>query len=750
MVPTWTRHVSVAMAAVGVAGFIGSFFDAVGPVGLIVAGAAMTVFVAVATPTVPWDDPLWPRGPSGRMRAVTVAVSVELSIVGGLALLHRPWRTTGLWLLAAGAAVLLVLPVVTRRSREAGWDTDDDTGLIVLFGVPAAVLAVCVSGLWAVGVVLVVTVAWWLLCVWLAAEVRFAGILQTGDRWSRAIGVGRVMLGVLTVAGTVAAMVLPVAVAGALGLPPLDGPDRPIGTWLYGVIGGAVGFTTVLMIKLVAAPAPPAASAVPEPTDPAPVATDPAPEPTDPAPVEAAAVDLSFSGTVWRGVVGCLWIVSPVMIVGGLTGSIPDAARPAGVITAGVGTTLLAVLAAGRYRPGPAFAVVRTVTLAASLDLMAVGGLALLHQPWRTVGTWLLASGAALLLLFRFVAAVEGPSTGVYFVQDAEGNEAWGPLHDGGIVLIVGVPATLVAVFSSSWRTGGIVVCALVVCNVWFGVCGWLANGYRRARVTGFRFGMLGMVAVACGLVATALPVVVAGAFGVPPLDGAGLPREAWWYGLIAGSAGFLVALTIRLTTPSPEPIPSPDPEASLVPSSAPFSTSAFSAASAPPVPAGPVAVDLPFVETAETAMRLAVSGLPSGGRLTTGRVLAALVRTDPFLDWQRIWLHTGDPVADLPSTPDSPDAAGTPRTWRDLPVSDRLADSLRLARRIGDRYPHLPAGSTGVLALALLARRGNGAADRLLAPGTLTHADLLRLVQRDIVGSTLPNLGHLIPAAWD
>jgi hypothetical protein len=54
------------------------------------------------------------------------------------------------------------------------------------------------------------------------------------------------------------------------------------------------------------------------------------------------------------------------------------------------------------------------------------------------------------------------------------------------------------------------------------------------------------------------------------------------------------------------------------------------------------------------------------------------------------------------------------------------------------------------VLTLALLARRGNGATDRLLAFGTLTHADLLRLVQRDIIGSSLLNLGSLIPAAWD
>ncbi len=243
------------------------------------------------------------------------------------------------------------------------------------------------------------------------------------------------------------------------------------------------------------------------------------------------------------------------------------------------------------------------------------------------------------------------------------------------------------------------------------------------------------MVAVAAGLVAVTLPVAVAGTFGLPLLDGAGWPHEAWLYGVIAGSVGFIVALTIRVATPSPEQIPVP----SSSPTQAPAAPAASSpAASSPPVPTGPVTVDLPFSEAAADAMRLAVADLH------------ALVRADPFLDWQRIWLHTGDPAAELPTAPDAPDAAGTPHTWRDVPVSGRLADSMRLARRIGDQYPRLPAGSTGVLTLALLARRGNGATDRLLAFGTVTHADLLRLVQRDIIGSSLPNLGSLIPAAWE
>jgi hypothetical protein len=92
------------------------------------------------------------------------------------------------------------------------------------------------------------------------------------------------------------------------------------------------------------------------------------------------------------------------------------------------------------------------------------------------------------------------------------------------------------------------------------------------------------VVAVAAGLVAVTLPVAVAGTFGLPLLDGAGWPHEAWLYGVIAGSVGFIVALTIRVATPSLEEIPA----TGTVPSSAPAVPAASSpAASSPPVPTG-------------------------------------------------------------------------------------------------------------------------------------------------------------------
>jgi hypothetical protein len=75
-------------------------------------------------------------------------------------------------------------------------------------------------------------------------------------------------------------------------------------------------------------------------------------------------------------------------------------------------------------------------------------------------------------------------------------------------------------------------------------------------------------------------------------------------------------------------------------------------------------------------ALRLATQEHPDGQALTTGQVLAALVRVDFRADWQRIWLYTGDPVAKLRTVPD-PDPAGSPAQWpvlrRAEPAHDRL-----------------------------------------------------------------------------
>ncbi len=85
---------------------------------------------------------------------------------------------------------------------------------------------------------------------------------------------------------------------------------------------------------------------------------------------------MSISEQTRQNVVGCPWIVAIAGLVAGLIGSFFDAVRPAGLIIAAAAVTLFAVLAVGSAGSGSAFAGVKAVTVAASLDLLAAGGLA--------------------------------------------------------------------------------------------------------------------------------------------------------------------------------------------------------------------------------------------------------------------------------------------------------------------------------------------------------------------------------------
>jgi hypothetical protein len=84
---------------------------------------------------------------------------------------------------------------------------------------------------------------------------------------------------------------------------------------------------------------------------------------------------------------------------------------------------------------------------------------------------------------------------------------------------------------------------------------------------------------------------------------------------------------------------------------------------------------------------------------------------------------------------------------WAGIPLSARLTQSLWLADRIAGAY-RLRSIPTGVVALALLAHRGNGAADALLAGGAVTHRQLLTAVRTDVLRDTLPGLSRYIPDA--
>lgn len=159
---------------------------------------------------------------------------------------------------------------------------------------------------------------------------------------------------------------------------------------------------------------------------------------------------------------------------------------------------------------------------------------------------------------------------------------------------------------------------------------------------------------------------------------------------------------------------------------------------------------DLILSETVVSAMRLAATERPAGQPLTTGRVLAALARVDMTNDWQRIWLHTGEPqLLGLAAAADP--ATGLPGTreperWEGVPLSGSLAKALTSLRRICRAYRLVPAPS-GAMALALLADSSNGAARTLTSSGGVSHAKLLELVQSDLLDITLSGVGDLITA---
>lgn len=152
---------------------------------------------------------------------------------------------------------------------------------------------------------------------------------------------------------------------------------------------------------------------------------------------------------------------------------------------------------------------------------------------------------------------------------------------------------------------------------------------------------------------------------------------------------------------------------------------------------------NLMLSEAATAALRLAATQRPSDAPLTTGIVLAALARADAASDWQRLWLHSGQPddlhLADAPDTPDVPSS----RSWENVPLSPSMASALSLLERICSAYRLAPA-STGLLALAVTADPASGAAAALARAG-LPHAQLLDIIQSDLIGSQLAGLDSLI-----
>jgi hypothetical protein len=168
--------------------------------------------------------------------------------------------------------------------------------------------------------------------------------------------------------------------------------------------------------------------------------------------------------------------------------------------------------------------------------------------------------------------------------------------------------------------------------------------------------------------------------------------------------------------------------------------------------------------EVVVAAFRLAARERPPGLPLATSRILAALSRVDIANDWQHISLYTGDPlrtglgeVHDEPyrTAPASPAAGWSDEvhapdslpTWEGVPISERLVAALALVGRICDAYRLGPAPS-GAMVLALVADPENGAARTLLRSGSITHGELLDLIQDDLLGTRLDGLDRTLASA--
>ena len=154
---------------------------------------------------------------------------------------------------------------------------------------------------------------------------------------------------------------------------------------------------------------------------------------------------------------------------------------------------------------------------------------------------------------------------------------------------------------------------------------------------------------------------------------------------------------------------------------------------------------DLVLAEAATAALRLAASRRPPDGNLTTGIVLDTMARIDGISPWWRIWLETGEP--DALGLADAPDTLGqgVAERWEGVALSGDMAGAMATLRTLSERYKLAPV-STGVLALALVADPHSGAARKLCANGLL-HADLLKLIQDSLVGTTLQGLSAVLAA---
>lgn len=147
------------------------------------------------------------------------------------------------------------------------------------------------------------------------------------------------------------------------------------------------------------------------------------------------------------------------------------------------------------------------------------------------------------------------------------------------------------------------------------------------------------------------------------------------------------------------------------------------------------------FGSAVREALALAASEAPRDEPLHTGPILSALVRVDAGATWERLWLPTGawDFVTAGMQARDPGVPAGS-AYWRGHPLTAAAGLALARLRLLPDAFDMLPV-PPGALALMALAEPAAGAARALLTSGAVSHAELLVLVQSDLLGTRLGGL---------
>lgn len=147
---------------------------------------------------------------------------------------------------------------------------------------------------------------------------------------------------------------------------------------------------------------------------------------------------------------------------------------------------------------------------------------------------------------------------------------------------------------------------------------------------------------------------------------------------------------------------------------------------------------DVPLAASTAGALEHAAARL-HGRSLETFDILAAIVAVDRIGNWDGVQLRSTFISRD--EVQRFRDARGGPAgTWRGIALTREAGEGLRVAANLARRYDLLPM-PPGILALGMVCHADSGAARALLEESDVDHAQLIELIQDEILGMGLERL---------